>query len=57
MNYIFGGGGGVGRKGQINKYVWGYDGIMIFVRFGESFLSIWGFLKVKVQNWKKFWGC
>ena len=29
MNCIFGG-GGRGREGQINKYVWEYDEIMIF---------------------------
>ena len=41
MNCIFG--GGRGQEGQINKYVWGYDEIIIFLRFGESFLSIWAF--------------
>ena len=28
----------------------------IFLRFGESFLSIWGFFMVKVQIWKIFLG-
>ena len=48
--------GGGGREGQINKYVWGYDEINFFLRFGESFLSIWGFFMVKVQIWKIFLG-
>ena len=53
MNCIFWSGGG-GREGQINKY----GGMMkfIFLRFGESFLSIWGFFMVKVQIWKIFLG-
>ena len=49
-------GGGRGREGQINKYVWEYDEIMIFLRFVESFLSIWRFFMVKVQIWKIFFG-
>ena len=55
MNCIFWRGWGRGQEGQINKYVWGYDEI-IFLRFGESFLSIRGFFMVKVQIWKIFLG-
>ena len=47
---------GRGREGQINKYIWEYDEIMIFLRFVESFLSIWRFFMVKVQIWKIFLG-
>ena len=45
----------MGQEGQIDKYVWGYDEFF-FLRFGESFLSIWGFFMVKVQIWKTFLG-
>ena len=56
MNCIFGG-GGRGREGQINKYVWEYDEIMIFF-----FYVLWshfyqfGAFMVKVQIWKIFLG-
>ena len=35
--------GGRGREGQINKYVWEYDEIMIFLRFVESFYQFGAF--------------
>ena len=57
MNYVFffwgGGGGGQGVR-KIN--LWRFDEIMIFCSFWVSFLSIWGFFKVKVQIWKMFLG-
>ena len=57
MNYIFCWGGG-GAGDQKNKYVWRYDEIMIylFLRFGGSFLSIWGFLRSMFRFFKMFLG-
>ena len=54
LNFIFLEGRGV-RK---NKYVLGYDEIMdIFLDFlGSHFYTYKGFLLLKVQNWKMFWG-
>ena len=48
--------GGMGREGQINKYVWGYDEIIFFTFWGDISINL-GFFMVKVQIWKIFWGC
>ena len=59
LHFLLGGGGGGGGAGdQKNKYVWRYDEIMIYfyLRFGGSFLSIWGFLRSMFRFGKCFWG-
>ena len=43
------------RWGQKNKYVWGYDEIMIFLTFW-GVISINLGIKVKVRIWKMIWG-
>ena len=50
-------GGGRGREGQINKYVWEYDEIMIFFFTFCGVISInLALFMVKVQIWKIFLG-
>ena len=58
LNYVFllGGGGGGGR-GSENKYVWRYDEIMIFLRFGGHFYQFGAFLRSRYRFGKCFWGC
>ena len=56
LHFLLGRGGG-GQEIRKNKYVWRYDEIMIFfLRFGGSFLSIWGFLRSMFRFGKCFWG-
>ena len=45
----------MGREGQINKYVWGYDEIIFFTFWGVISINL-GFFMVKVQIWKIFLG-
>ena len=63
--FLRGGGGGGGREGQKNKYVWGYNEIMIFLTFwgvisinlgifkgqGTDFENVFGVAKFQI-----FWG-
>ena len=55
LHFLLGGGGAGDQK---NKYVWRYYEIMIyfFLRFGGSFLSIWGFLRSMFRFGKCFLG-
>ena len=48
--------GGRSREGQINKYVWEYDEIMIFFTFCGVISINLALFMVKVQIWKIFWG-